>query len=101
MRNTADGRGRGMFATSFIKKGDFILVEKPYVDSRGLSYTEEEYVAMGFSHEMKFDGKETHLAIAFNLLKKMRVNKFNAALVMSNYQWSKSGAGLQTKINPT
>jgi len=46
---------------------------------------------MGFSHEMKFDGKETHLAIAFNLLKKMRINKFNSSFVMSNYQWSKSG----------
>lgn len=85
IRNTADGRGRGLYAKKFIKKGDFILVEKPFVDSKGLNYTEEEYVAMGFSHEMKFDGKEKHLAIAFNLLKKMRIKKFNTALVMSNY----------------
>lgn len=72
---TSDGRGRGLFASRDIMKGEFILVEKAFVDSENSGLDQ----AMSLSYARLFkDPNDNLVEITVNLIKKMRSNKLNS-----------------------
>ena len=77
---TKDGRGRGLFATRDIKKGEFLLVEQAFASSYNCKLSENQ--KLEFAIHFKTDNDET-VAAAFNLIKKMRSNKIYSSQALN------------------
>lgn len=52
---TSDGKNRGLFATRDIKKGEFIVVEKPFADSKNCQLTEKDLQDLSILFQIKIE----------------------------------------------
>ena len=62
-RMTEDNRGRGLYATRKIKKGEFLIVEKAFADSQSCTLDNEQLLQLPMI--AKHDGKENNLRLAY------------------------------------
>lgn len=76
-RMTSDGKNRGLFATRDIKKGEFIVVEKPFADSKNCQLTDKELMDFSILFKFKMEDKKENVNInlTIDLIKKMRLRK--------------------------
>ena len=76
MKETEDGenKGRGLFAQSNIKKGEFIIVEKAFASSKDTDMDEMQQVQLA---AVLGTTKSKLVITAHNLMKKMRFKKQN------------------------
>lgn len=88
-RLTDDGRGRGLFASRKIKKGEFLIVEKAFAHANNCKLDQQQ--ALHMQMMLKFDGKERNLHLACDLLKKMRSKKRWTAQALQLFHGKESG----------
>ena len=82
---TTDGKGRGLFATRDIKKGEFILVEKPFADSKYAKLDQEELNDFSVMSEVKIRKGNQNIQAIYDLMRKTRLNKRWMAQAMHNF----------------
>lgn len=72
---TTDGRGRGLFASRDLKKGEFIIVEKPFADSKYPDLSEKELMDFSVLYEVKVAKGNQNIKLIYDLLRKMKLKK--------------------------
>lgn len=89
----SQGKGRGLFATRDIKKGEFIVVEKPFADSKNCELTDKAMQDLSVLFQIKLTDKTSNknINLTCDIIKKMRLKKQWMAQAMQNFYGGESG----------